>query len=95
MKRKPRAYAWECRACNHLASQHRLTYDGDLRAGPYLCHCGCEQPQDGEFFPITRDRALMKLDLHANDMAFSHWDATRERLRAAADLPVQGEPQND
>lgn len=48
-------YAYICTDCDHMAHSHGLAEDGDLRAGPYVCeHCGCSQPQDGAFAPMTR-----------------------------------------
>lgn len=49
-------YAYLCTDCNHLASEHlwHHTQGGTLRDGPYVCTCGCKQPQDGPFSPMDR-----------------------------------------
>jgi hypothetical protein len=47
-------YAYECVACDHLCSKHRLSEDGDLRAGPYCCSiCACQVPQDGPWRELS------------------------------------------
>lgn len=58
-------YGSVCAKCEHTASTHLLADDGDLRAGPYRCtECGCEQPQEGPWLPLTKRQ-------------FEHWEANR------------------
>jgi hypothetical protein len=52
-KRMP--YAYICEACQHPASEHALTEEGDLRAGPYECpRCDCTIAQDAPMYGVDR-----------------------------------------
>ena len=50
------AYAYVCRSCGHLATQHLLIEGGELVAGPYRCVCGCEIRQDVPMRSLSREQ---------------------------------------
>lgn len=48
-KPTPNPYCWVCVACVHPSHLHGLAEGGDVRAGPYVCECGCEISQDSPY----------------------------------------------
>lgn len=49
------AYAYICKACSHLSSNHTLAEGGDLHAGPYHCaHCDCAIAQEHDCVGLSR-----------------------------------------